>query len=68
MGKYRKAIVAALGAGLLCAQGILESNDVANWESWQIVLAGLITTALVYRVPNKPPVSDNRVTDSRSWE
>lgn len=50
MDKYRKAVVAALGAGLTVAQTALPLTDVQR--GWVVVALAAVTAAAVYVVPN----------------
>lgn len=52
MGKYAKAIVAVVGAGVAALQFALEDGVVVGQE-WTTIIIAVVTAIGVYLAPNK---------------
>lgn len=52
MGKYAKAIVAALTAGLMAVQQVLPLTD--DQRGWVTIALAVLGAIGVYAVPNRP--------------
>lgn len=52
--KYRKALVAAGGAGLLAALAVLDESGVMTDRPWFGAVVAALTVAGVYKVRNAP--------------
>ena len=68
MSRYRKFIVAALGAAAVAAQAAVSDGDVSNDEWVKIGVAALVAV-IVLLIPNKPPVESESVAEVRkAWQ